>query len=1673
MHSSDTRSERHFLRWIVSMALLTGATVLAHGGEPTRPLPSVEFTAASQSGSEGLASLVLTLQLSATSAADVLVPYTVSGTASAGADYTLDSSPATIPAGQLTHDIVLVPAHDTVREPNETVIVTLGTPTHAVLGSITAHKATLLDDDGPGSRPTVGGLTADRSAIDFLSERMGSSSLRQDLRLTNQQQVPITFLGAEPRNGHAADFVVTYPVPPPVVLLPGQSVVAVLAFEPLGRGPRASQLFVRQAPHGAPGTVVALTGIGYGPTGAELMLNAGLTSYVDGAGEAWIPDFGLTGTTTITTAQGDIGGTSDDPLYRDVRKGAFFRYGFGLPDARYEVKLHFVELEAQSSGQRIFDVDLEGATILENLDIFQVAGYRNAWVSTHLVDVMDGRLEIIFRGEIGKAAIAAVSMRSVPIVTADPSVLDFGLVDSGDSLDIPFSLSNSGIHAAHATHLSFVVPDYEEQAGHDFSVLLDGVLYHGDHETIRHAIDLTIQPGETVDLLATFAPTEHAENDLWLLFEGNFEDVQLDLIGEGSGGGDWGYLHPVIDTIPELIVDFDQSGSEQVTLDGSDSHTHEPGHAIVSWTWYAAQTVIGTLVQVKRAFPLGTTEIALTIGDDNNPPNTATVEADLVVFPVSAVPGILTYYYDAAGIGASALLDSVPSQASFAERLDDLVVPPGLAVGGSQFTADVMVRMLGAFQVAQSGQYQFTATGGVDRRVFVDAQLYGGGSMQLAVGPHSLELRFAVDGLGDLPLSVDVRIDGQLDQDFGEQLVHDERPVDPLIHAMPTEGDEGGGNLIILAGFGFFPRSGVTVHWGTGPSAPDITASSFLSWTDEELQFLSPPSPGPSGVPTTITVLVETPNGLSNSRTFTYTDDGDVPIVFDPRPSVQVGAATCAEWGPDGRLYVGLLSGQIKAITFDENYGVVSTATYAGVSMLTNSDILGLAFNPFSPAGPVKLYVGHAEIYAQGGGAFSGPSPYPGQVSILSGPNFDTPQALIMRLPTSNHDHGTNGMQFDDNGDLLFAMGGNTNAGVKHPHMGDLPESPLSGAILKAELSRSDFDGSLHYLETATGIQNDDQVFGEVVDLAPGKTVTVHASGIRNAYDLVYTTWRMLYGTDNGPNSGFGRASTGPGSDGPDPNTVNDEILLVEYGNYYGHPNRSRARTDPRQYVYRGEADPSIAGEFTQMIGVSPSSTDGICEYRSATFNGQMRGELLVQKYGNRWRRIELSADHRHIVSVTQMENIPALDILTGPGGAVLPIDYGGYVKILVPNDQGAVGLTVYDITPWRAPVSGGARFVIGGRNFGTMLQTSVTIGGVPASLSSVSEKRIVGTIPAGLSPTMELLDVVVTVGLDQETLPAAFMALPATPGLAPGIWTGGTPLPEAVGEVSGGIVGRTLYLYGEGAGTSVKTYAYDLINEFWTTTAAQRPYPGNHHSTEVLGQKLYVIGGLGGGSEGKVQIFDPLQGPNGTWTTGTNMPWNGGSVSTALIGGKIYACGGIVASGTVPNCAVYDPVTDAWSARAPMLTKVNHAAAASDGQRMWVFGGRQGGNFPQPGFTNVQVYDPATNSWLDSGQAGSSLADMPSGRGGTGRAILYKGEFYVMGGETSEPNDPEADPGRVFPQVYAYNPVTNTWRQDARMPTARHGIYPILFQSRIHVIGGGVQYGHSSSALHEIFTRQ
>jgi N-acetylneuraminic acid mutarotase len=1135
-------------------------------------------------------------------------------------------------------------------------------------------------------------------------------------------------------------------------------------------------------------------------------------------------------------------------------------------------------------------------------------------------------------------------------------------------------------------------------------------------------------------------------------------------------------MHVVI-LAPEVAVDHDGDGFATVPLDGADSHTHELGHVLSAWTWKEGAATLGSQAVISAELPLGTHELALLIADDNVPAHTLLDTHVVNVVPAQAVPGVSARYHDSGPADPAALLDAVPPAADWTEILPTTYVGDGGgSVGGSPMTGQVMVRLQATVSLPSAGSWSFGASGGTERRLSVDGQRVTG-PLVLSAGPHALDARFAVPDTSSLPLQVVAALGaGQPALPDPAWATHDQTVLPPVINLLtPSVGTTAGGNAIVLDGQGFFPAANVVVHWG----GQALTLADGLDITPERIAFASPPhAAGP------VDARVATPAGTSQTHSFTYSGDGPVPVNFERVLLHRLLSPTSGDWGPDGRLYVVSLSGELRAVTFDDAWHVVSVDVYPGVSGLQNKDALGLAFNPFDPPGTVRVYVGHGKLYADGGGAVPGHSTYHGQVSVLTGPAFDAPVPLVTGLSQSNSGHAVNGLQFDDNGDLLIAVGCNTNAGVKYISMGNLPEAPLSGAVLKARVSRPDFDGAVHYVEKLGGLPNDDQRSGEAVDVAPGSHVGVHASGLRNPYDLVYTTSRQLYATDNGPNNSYGPASTGLATQsGVDPEQP-DELLNVEAGNYYGSANRSRGVDDPRQLVYRPPGVPSLPGSFTQAMLTLPSSQDGIMEYRSGTFGGQMRGDLILQKWTGGATRVRLAPGGRKVDAVQPvLPTTWALDVVLGPGGAIVCLDqFWSELEVLAPVDASATGEPeALDITPWRAPSTGGTPFVIGGRGFGTLANTGVSIGGVPTALTSVSATRIRGIVPAQAGTTHMLLDVVVTSGpaATSSTLPAAFRVLAPAPGLAPGFWQAGAAmagqaLPFGLAGLAAGVLDGDLVLVGGESPDTLVLHLLDLDGSsagptgsgHWHAHAA-RPLAGRDHVALVVAGRLYLIGGLGGGSEGRVQIYDPNA---DAWSLGADMPWPGGAVAAAVVGGKLYAAGGLAGGVAVAQTALYDPLLDTWTALAPLPAARHHASAGSDGTRLYVFGGRGGGDVLDAGHDDLQVYDPPTGTWDWDKLPGSSLVPLPQARAGAGPAIWWQQEFSVFGGLTgSGPGTP-----LVLDRVDAYDPLAGTWRVEAALPTARHAIAPALFQGRVFVVGGYADgAGASPGATFEVYTRQ
>ena len=110
-----------------------------------------------------------------------------------------------------------------------------------------------------------------------------------------------------------------------------------------------------------------------------------------------------------------IAGTPDAPLYRSCR------YDLGtiqvaVPNGNYQVTLKFCEPHFKAAGQRIFDVQVQGETVLANLDIFAKVGSFAAFDFTAKdVAVTDGRLTVKLAARTSLPCISAIAIEGAGI----------------------------------------------------------------------------------------------------------------------------------------------------------------------------------------------------------------------------------------------------------------------------------------------------------------------------------------------------------------------------------------------------------------------------------------------------------------------------------------------------------------------------------------------------------------------------------------------------------------------------------------------------------------------------------------------------------------------------------------------------------------------------------------------------------------------------------------------------------------------------------------------------------------------------------------------------------------------------------------------------------------------------------------------------------------------------------------------------------------------------------------------------------------------------------------------------------------------------------------------------------------------------------------------------------
>ena len=170
-------------------------------------------------------------------------------------------------------------------------------------------------------------------------------------------------------------------------------------------------------------------------------------------------------------------------------------------------------------------------------------------------------------------------------------------------------------------------------------------------------------------------------------------------------------------------------------------------------------------------------------------------------------------------------------------------------------------------------------------------------------------------------------------------------------------------------------------------------------------------------------------------------------------------------------------------------------------------------------------------------------------------------------------------------------------------------------------------------------------------------------------------------------------------------------------------------------------------------------------------------------------------------------------------------------------------------------------------------------------------------------------------------------------------------------------------------SGPSRSLYVYDPGTNTWSTRAGM-PVPGACGAQGVINGLLYVyVPGHGGC--GSTQGFFRYNPATNTWTARALPPSVHGSPVAGVISGKFYLAGGTLNPSLDPNLAlhVYTPSTNSWATRAPLPSKQQNAAGGVLQGKLYVAGGIDftppGGGIPQA-IPTVRSYDPTTNTWTN-----------------------------------------------------------------------------------------------------------
>ena len=243
----------------------------------------------------------------------------------------------------------------------------------------------------------------------------------------------------------------------------------------------------------------------------------------------------------------------------DPSGGEEMQYEFDVQSGQQvEVRLYFYDgcSCTDAVGERVFDVSVEGQTVLDDFDIIDTYGDQTAAMESFTV-TSDGTIDVDF-GHVTENpqinAIEIVSAEPQPDTLGGPGSVDFGTVVTG----------NSGTETVTVTNLG---------GSGDPSIDISGVSVTGSDAgefSAGSASQSTLAPGESADIPVTFTPSDAQPKaaTLEVTHSGSNSPLTVSLSGEGASDVPVGFGSSQLDLSGVSVDSIDNPTSLQFGPDG-------------------------------------------------------------------------------------------------------------------------------------------------------------------------------------------------------------------------------------------------------------------------------------------------------------------------------------------------------------------------------------------------------------------------------------------------------------------------------------------------------------------------------------------------------------------------------------------------------------------------------------------------------------------------------------------------------------------------------------------------------------------------------------------------------------------------------------------------------------------------------------------------------------------------------------------------------------------------------------------------------------------------------------------------------------------------------------------------------------------------------------------------